>query len=271
MTRRPAVPLILLALGLAGCAARGGTPAAPPSGRDVLARMRRAYEGAWYTQLAFVQATTFFRENGARDTVTWFESLRGADQLRIDFRSPSEGRGVVYTADSMFAFRDHARIRATGDGNPFLPVIQGVYLQPVDVTVRQLAGHHIDAAQTYGTAWDGRPVWVVGAAAAEDTTSGQFWVDTERLVAVRMLVAAAPGQPLLDVRLKDYVRTGRGWLATTIEIMQGGQLRQLEEYTEWNSAIVLPAALFNRQRLIVEGHWALQPRTGPGWERRAAN
>lgn len=267
VARRHVTPALAI-LALAGCAARGAGNAAPTTGHDVLARMRRAYDGLWYGQLAFVQKTTMVREGGARDTATWYESLRGADQLRIDFRSPSEGRGVVYTADSMFAFRNGTLARSAAEGNPFLPVIQGVYLQPVEVTVRQLAAHHIDATKTCATAWDGHPVWVVGAASDSDTTSSQFWVDAEKLVAVRMLVAAQPGQPLLDVRLKDYVQVGRGWLATTIDIMQGGQTRQLEEYQEWSTRVFLPLALFNRQRLISEGHWALQPRDGPGWTRR---
>ncbi len=257
---------------MTGCAARAGLPPAPATGRQVLERMRRTYEGVWYTQLAFVQQTTFFREGGVQDTATWYESLRGADQLRIDFRSPAEGRGSVNTADSTFVFRNDTLVRATAGGNPFLPVIQGVYLQPVEVTVRQLAGHHIDASKAYATAWDGRPVWVVGASSGDDTTSAQFWVDTEKLVAVRMLArgggGGAPNQPLLDVRLKDYVAVGRAWLATTIDIRQGGRTVQFEEYTEWSTTTFLPLALFNRQRLITEGHWALQPRPDSAWTRR---
>jgi hypothetical protein len=270
MTKPAARSFVLLTITLlgAGCAARAGLPAPPATGRQVLERMRRAYEGVWYPQLAFVQKTTFFREGGVQDTMTWFESLRGADQLRIDVGNPTEGRGTVSTADSTFVFRNGTLTRATAGGNPFLPVIQGVYLQPVEVTIRQLAHHTIDAARSYATAWDGRPVWVVGASSADDTTAGQFWVDTERLVAVRMLVRAQPDQPLLDVRLRDYVPVGRAWLATTIDIMQGGRTVQYEEYTEWSTTTFLPLALFNRQRLITEGHWALQPRNAPAWERR---
>ena len=272
LSRRPStrVGLLVLTIALTGCAGRGGagSTAAPATGRVVLERMRRAYDGRWYTQLAFVQNTTFFREGGVQDTATWFESLRGADQLRIDFRSPTEGRGSVNTADSTFVFRNGTLARGVAGGNPFLPVIQGVYLQPVELTVRQLAGHHIDVSRTYATAWDGRPVWVVGAASGDDTTSGQFWVDSEKLVAVRMLGQPAPNQPLFDVRLRDYVAVGRAWLATTIDIMQGGRTVQSEEYTEWSTTTFLPLALSTRQRLSTEGHWALQPRPDSAWTRR---
>lgn len=259
-----------LALAFAACSSARPAQLSPASGRDVLERMHRMYEGRWYRTLAFVQMTTFVRPGGARDTSTWFESILGADQLRIDIGNPANGRGILFTADSTFRYRDGVVQRATAEGNPFLPVIQGVYLQPVDVTIRQLAHHHVDAAKSYVATWQGRQVWVVGASSADDTTSGQFWVEPERLVAVRMMLPTQPGQPGIDVHLKDYVPVGRAWLATTIDILQNGQPVQLEEYTAWTTGIQLPEALFNRQRLVTEGHWANQPRTTPLWTLRAA-
>ena len=50
-----------------------------------IARMNEAYRGHWYNTLTFGQKTTYVRPDGTRDTITWFESIKGADRLRIDF------------------------------------------------------------------------------------------------------------------------------------------------------------------------------------------
>lgn len=266
------ISTLALALTVAAAACSSGRPAtlSPASGRDVLERMHRMYEGRWYRTMAFVQRTTFIREGGVRDTSTWYESILGADQIRIDIGDPAAGRGLIFTAESTFAFRNGALTRAGNEGNPFLPVIQGVYLQPIDVTVRQLAHHHVDVSKVYATTWEGRPVYVVGAASADDTTSAQFWVEAERLIALRMIMPTAPGRPVTDIRLKDWVPIGRAWWSTTIDILQNGQPVQLEWYEAWSPSVPLPEVMFNRQRLISEGHWASQPRMPPAWTVRTA-
>jgi hypothetical protein len=61
---------------------------------------------------------------------TWFESLRHTDahgtQLRIDIGAPSLGNGMLYTADSAWVFRDGKLTTTRGQGNEFLPMIEGV-------------------------------------------------------------------------------------------------------------------------------------------------
>ncbi len=171
----------------------------PQDGRAVLERMHAKYDGHWYSSMAFVQKTTTVRPDGARDSATWYESLKGPSLLRIDIGSPAQGNGVIFTADSTWVFRNGALARAAAEGNPFLPVIMGVYLQPVDRTVRELAHHGVDVSKFYRGTWQEQPVFVVGASATADSTSPQFWVDPKRLVAVRMLLPASPGQPTMDI------------------------------------------------------------------------
>lgn len=246
-----------------------GRPSDSVDGRGVLGRMHAAYAGRWYQSLAFVQHTTFIRPDGTRDTVTWYESLKGPDLLRIDFGAPTAGRGGIFTAESSFVFRDGKLFRSGAEGNPFLPVLMGVYLQPVEQTVRGLAHHGIDVAKMHRAVWEGRPAFVVGAANAADSVMPQFWVDAERLVVVRMRVPPAPGAPPMDIRIDDYVPVGGGWLGTRIAISLNGAPRQLEEYTEWSTQAPIADALFDRQQWVTASHWAMGERTGSIWTGRS--
>jgi len=233
----------------------------PRDGRSVLERMHAAYAGKWYEKLAFVQRTTHPRPDGGRDTSTWYETFKGADQMRIDFGAPTAGRGVIFTAESTFVFRDGQLSRAAAEGNPFLPLVMGVYLEPVDVAAHGATHHGFDLAKVHRSTWEGRPVYVVGALADADTTSPQFWVD-ERMLVVRIRVPANPGDPPLDIRLDKYMAVGGGWLATRVAITRGGKPLQLEDYTEWSDRVAIADSLFSRKRWVTGGHWVGKPRTG---------
>ncbi len=234
----------------------------PADGRAVLDRMHTAYAGRWYRTLTFVQTTTIARADGSTIDQTWYESLRHAEggrtMLRIDQGALSAGNGVIYTADSAWIVRNGAQTAARADGNFFLPLIEGVYVQPVVQTVRELGGMKIDLTKVHGRNWESRPVWVVGAAAG-DTVAPQFWVDPERLVVVRVIVASAPGQPPLDVRLGGYQQVGRGWLATEITMLQGGKMRQREVYHDWKVDIPLDTRLFDPALWREATHWFKAP------------
>src|SRR2546426_5423342 len=100
-------------------------------------RMRAAYVGKWFKTVTFVQQTTQTR-NGVTDTSTWYEALKAPDRLRIDFGDPTNGNGVVYTADSLYVVRGGKITRTVAAGNPFLPSVEGVYAQPLETTLRQI-------------------------------------------------------------------------------------------------------------------------------------
>jgi len=234
-------------------------PAPPKTGADVLARMRAAYDGKWYHTLTFTQKTTIRRPDGTQAVETWYESLRHTPergvQLRIDRGEPAKGNGLLFTADSTWVVRNGALAATRGDGNEFLPLIEGVYVQPVERTVREVAAMKVDLSRVRADRWASRPVWVVGAAAG-DTTSPQLWVDAERNVLVRMILAGADGRPPLDVSLDGYVPAGRGWLATKVAISAGGVPMQTEEYSDWKADVPLAAGLFDPATWTSAPHWA---------------
>jgi hypothetical protein len=229
----------------------------PASGREVLQRMHDAYADKWYKTLTFKQQTTQWRPDGTQNVSGWLESLRYAPgvgtQLRIDIGDLAAGNGVLYTADSTWIVRAGKVTTTRPQGNEFLPLIEGVYLQPVDRTMRELAGTGIDFGKVGAASWEDRPVWIVGASSSADSAAAQFWVDVERNVVVRMILVPAPNTPVMDIHLGKYVPLEGGWLATRIEMYVGGKPRQFEEYSDWRAGMVLPDALFDPQRWTLGG------------------
>jgi hypothetical protein len=233
--------------------------AAPRTGTEVFERMRAAYAGKWYHTLTFVQKTTMHDKDGTTKHETWRESLRhsadGGTRLRIDFGDLAAGNGVIYTPDSMYAVRGGKVVAQRDHGNEFLPLIEGVYVQPAERTARELAGMKVDLGKVTSGTWQGRPAWIIGAAPG-DITVPQIWIDRDRLVLVRMLLRFAPAEPLMDVDLGSYVKAGGGWLATKVDMTVGGKPVQTEEYSDWKVGPDLPAALFEASQWSTAPHWA---------------
>ena len=238
--------------------AQGG--AAPRTGADVLEAMRSAYAGKWYHTLTFTQKTTLRGQDGIEREQTWYETLShtsAGTKLRIDVGDLSAGNGIIFTPDSSFRVRGGQLQSSTASGNEFLPLIEGVYVQPVARTVKELDQMKVDMSRVRTGTWEGKPVWVVGAASASDTTSPQFWVDTEQKLLRRMILSGGNGQPPLDVHLGGYERVANGaWLATKIEMFQNGVRRQAEEYSGWKVDVPVDPALFDVTKWSTAPHWA---------------
>jgi hypothetical protein len=224
-------------------------------GSAVLQRMHDRYAGKWYQSLTFVQTTVITRGEAKPDTATWWEALKGS-RLRIDLGAPTSGSGVISTPDTTYSMRDGALARTTAQGNPFIPLIMGVYLQPVAQTEKELRAFGFALERFYSTRWQGRRVSIIGAATAADTASAQFWVDEDRLVVVRVR-GALLGQSSADIRLAGYVELEQGWLATEVDIRLGG-VHQTEQYRDWRAGTELPDAFFTVAGWSTAPHWAVK-------------
>ncbi|HWC73909.1 MAG TPA: hypothetical protein VG454_08215 [Gemmatimonadales bacterium] len=237
---------------------QAATPAPPKDGTALLNQMRDAYNGRWFKTVTFVQQTIQTHPDGVTDTTTWYEALRAPDRLRIDFGDPKAGNGVIYTADSVYLVRAGKVARTAASGNPFLPLIEGVYTQPLETTVRQLQPFKFDLTKIRTATYENRPAYVVGTAFITDTTSPQFWIDQERLVLVRMVLPLNPAAPeqVTDIRLKDYRQVSGGWLAVLVEFIRNGQVIQKEQYSDWRGNVDLPADFFVAEKWAAVPHWA---------------
>jgi len=253
------MPRLLVATLVIGLALDAGAQTSPHGGAAVFQRMHDAYAGQWYHTLTFRQKTTQWRPDGEQRISQWYESLlyaepRGA-QLRIDMGDPSLGNGVLYTADSTYRIVNGNATASQAGGNEFLPLIEGVYVQPVARTLRELADTHVDFSRVANGTWEDRPVWIIGASAPSDSTVPQIWVDTARKVVVRMVLQPAPSAPVLDIHLGNYEPLGKGWLATKVEMYRQGKPLQFEEYTDWRADAELSPALFEPATWKTAPHW----------------
>ena len=232
----------------------------PADGKALLARMHDRYAGRWFRTLTFVQRTKQQRPDGTWQESTWYEAQRGP-RLRIDVGDPSAGNGALYTADSLYVIRAGKVVRTRAEGNPFLPLIVSVYLEPLDVTLAQLAPYKVDLSRIRVQDFEGKPTYVVGSTSPSDTTSPQIWVEKDRLIVTRFLMALfpTPDNHVQDVRLENNVPAGDGWLATRIRMLDQGKAIQTEEYSDWRVNVPLPATFFQAE------HWS----EGPHWARSA--
>jgi len=253
------VALLAAAAALPTARLTSQAPKTPANGAAVLEAMRAAYDGKWYHTLTFTQKTTFHRPEGPQEE-TWYETLShtgAGTKLRIDRGDLAAGNGMIYTPDSMFIVRGGKPAPPRGTGNEFLPLIEGVYVQPVAKTVAELAQMKVDMNRVIAGKWQGKPVWIVGASSAADTTSPQFWIDTDRKLLVRMMLVPNAAQPPLDVHLSGYEKVGKGaWLATKIRMSQGGKPLQDEEYTGWKVDVPVDPAMFDTAQWSTAPHWA---------------
>ena len=236
----------------------------PATGRDLLLAMRDAYGDRWFTSLTFTQKTTKRAADGTETIAIWYESLRytaakGAE-LRIDIGDPRAGNGVLYTADSSWRFAAGKLVTARAGGNALIPLIEGVYVQPVARTIAELGPTGVDPSRAVVNGrWHDRAVWIAGAASSADTTSPQFWVDVVNKAVVRAIFAPVPGAPVMDMRLERIVPVAGGWLATRCEFYVNGSLVQAEDYEGWRGNVTLAPELFDPATFSAAPHWAVRP------------
>jgi hypothetical protein len=242
---------VLLIVALAG--ALGQT--SDTAGVRVVRAMHDRYAGKWFRTMTFVQTTTRRTWSG-RDTIeTWYESAAVPSLLRIDFGRPGDGNGVLYTADSTIVMEHGAVKEARAGGNDLTTLLFDVYFNPVDRTVGALRAQGFDLGIMHEATWQGRPVWVVGAAEGDDR-SAQFWVDRERLIVLRQISSLGPHDThMLDARFNKYRPIGQSWIAPECELLFDGKRVQLEEYADIKADVPLSPALFDSKHWLTAPHW----------------
>ncbi len=235
-----AIGAVTLALGLAG--------PAPKDGRELIRAMHDRYAGAWYRTLSFTQHNTATDSLGRETHSTWREYASLPGTLRIDFLPADSGGGVVFRNDSEYVFARDTLARTIAFVHPLLVLGFDVYLRPVDTTLAKLERLGVDLSQLREDTWDGRPVYVVGAAAG-DARHTQFWVDKERLLFVRLLQPSRrDSTQVADTRFEDYRAVGAAWLSARVAFLFNGRRVWLEEYVDIRTGQPLEESLFDPRR-----------------------
>jgi hypothetical protein len=234
---------------LAAAPSPAGAIEPPKDGVELIGRMRERYLGKWYRTLTFVQKTTL--ADGKIET--WYEAVELPGKLRIDIAPLDRKNTLLFRNDSLYEFKGGKLAESRPMIHPLMVLGFDVYAQPVDATVRQLRALGFDLDKLHESTWQGRPAYVVGAAAG-DTLTRQFWIDKERLYFVRMV---EPGKQdpsaRVETRFDKYIPMGQGWLETEVRFLVNGETRMLEEYTEPKAGVELSPAIFDPRRWIPPG------------------
>jgi hypothetical protein len=240
----------LLCLAAIAAVGPSAAPADPPKdGVEVITRMRGRYLGKWYRTLTFVQKTTL--PDGKVET--WYEAAELPGRLRIDI-APLEGKNtILFRNDTLYDFKGGKLAETKKLIHPLMVLGFDVYAQPLDKTLTQLRELGFDLSMVHEREWQGRPAYVVGAAAGDSLTR-QFWIDQERLYFVRMV---EPGKKdptaKVETQFNKYIPMGQGWLETEVRFMVNGETKMLEEYTEPKANVKLDSSIFDPTRWVAPG------------------
>ena len=246
--------LSLAILGLPAIA-RAQPAATITTGEQVVAAMHDRYAATWYHTLTFVQKSTWLNADGSESrSETWYEALSMPARLRIDRGDQRAGNGSLYANDSAYTFVDGKLTNAAAQRNALLILGFDVYAQPASRSLTVLREEGFDLTKFHRDSWQGQAVYVVGAPAG-DTTSKQFWVDTDRLLFVRLLSPNAQRTRVQDIRFTNYVRRGGGWLAEQVQIWTGAARTFQEDYSDVRVDPVLDPALWDPRSWSTARPW----------------
>ena len=225
-------------------------PAAPQvaparaDGESVIRAMHDKYAKSWYRTLSFTQKTTRRTPADTMVIETWRERAMIPGYLRIDIERATGDQTIVFGGDSIFVWRGDSTLTRAASRNILMIIGFDVYRQPPETTLAVLAAEHYPMSPMREDTWEGRPVYVIGAAAG-DLRSHQLWIDKERLLFMR---AIEPDQrdstKILDMRFDNYVKVPAGWLSETVELYRDGKLFQREEYSDVRTNIPIDPKIF---------------------------
>ncbi|HEX9106171.1 MAG TPA: hypothetical protein VF832_03065, partial [Longimicrobiales bacterium] len=246
--RRTLPPVLLLcSLACAHSSAPLPSPAAAAApaqavgdAASLVQAMHDRWAGRWYHAVSFRQKTSRVLPNDSVSAETWLEWASLPGKLRIQMGDPAQGRGAIYSGDSTFVVRNGSVVRRAAGRNPLLILGFDVYTQPPERTLDLLRQEGIDLGRFHEDSWQGKPVWVVGAAAG-DLKSKQFWIEKDRLLFLRLLEPAPNDSTRTnDVRFASYAPLGNGWIAPLVEVWDGGKRVFWEEYSDMRADPPLP-------------------------------
>lgn len=250
-SRLRSLPQLGLVLALGACApgvrvaATDVGPLEPVTAHQLVARMHDDWAGRWYRSLEVRQVNTTYTRSGEHSS-EWIERQLVPGLLRIDFVAPqANGSGLLYRGDSVYAFDAGKQTSATRQPQPLQLLTADVYALGEDTTVAALETLGVDLGQFRADRWQERPVYVVGAAAGDSTTT-QFWVDAERMLLLRLLWAQPAGERTIvtDYHV-SYQDVGGFPVPQEIVIHRNGRPYLRERYAEVRPNAPLEPSLFD--------------------------
>ena len=255
---RPVVSVVTLATCLTlavGCGGRRSTPPAPAAvpaapvikdGQSLVAAMRQKYGTQWFKTLAFTQNNTLYSQRGGQTTSQWRQQISVPGKLRIDYLPLTQRSGVLFDGSRVHTFDNGRAIDAQPGVNAALLVSADLYVLPLERSTKLLDSLGFDLTKLRRDTWEGQPAFVVGAAAGDSTTS-QFWIDSDRLAALRMVQKERRGTRdiVTDIRFGKFAEFGGIPIATEVLQYRDGRLVFREQRVDIRVNDPIPDATFD--------------------------
>lgn len=218
------------------------------SGEDLITAMYKKYEGKWYRTLTFIQNTITHKPDGTKTSEIWYEAMSVPGKLRIDIEPLDKGNGILFADGKLFSIRDGKAAAGRPFVHPLMTLGFDVYHQPVATTIEQVKGFGIDLSVIHKEKWQGRDVYVVGAAKG-DLTKPQVWVDKKNLYFVRLIQLVGRDKKIVqETQFNKYFKSGGGWVAPEVLFFSDGKPTTTEEYTEVRTGMSLDTELWNPEK-----------------------
>lgn len=162
---------------------------------------------------------------------------------------PSSRRsGVVRDRERLAVFESGRRVASSSRIDVAQLLAYDVFAQRIDSTIQWLDLARVRLGVARRDRWEGRDVWVVGAAEG-DAISTQFWVDEDRWRVLRV-IQRDPRRPteILDVRYREFENVMRVPVPTLIDIYRNGRHAQTHTISDIIANPKLPSRVFDLQR-----------------------
>jgi len=223
-------------------------------GEDLLRAMHDRYKNSWYQTVTFKQKSTTYKPDGSSSAETWYEAASIPGKLRIDIGSPAAGNGYLFVDGDLSVIKDNKVTDTRHSVNMLLVLGFDVYRQDPEITAKIVKEEGYDLSKIREDTWDGKPVYVVGAAKG-DLKSKQFWVEKNTLLFVRDIEPARKdAEKIEDIRFIHYEPLAGAWIAAGVEVYSEGRKVFSEDYTEIRANVKLDPETFDPQKFATT-HW----------------
>ena len=225
--------------------------------------MRQKYSAQWYKTLSFTQNNTLYSARGGATNSQWREHIVGAGTPahRLPAALAAERRPVRRIACAHV--RQRSRDRRAGRASTRSCSSRRTCTRiPLERSTQLLDSLGFDLTKLRRDTWEGQSAYVVGAAAGDSTTS-QFWIDAEKLVALRVVQKERRGTRdiVTDVRFGKFADFGGVPIATEVTQYRDGRLVFREQYVDVRVNDPIPDATFDPTKWV-----AAQPKSTPAAE-----
>jgi hypothetical protein len=158
---------------------------------------------------------------------------------------------VLFDGSRVHTFDNGRAIDAQPGVSVQLLLMADVYALPLERATQLLDSLGFDLSKLRRDAWDAQPAYVVGAAAGDSTTS-QFWVDSVKLVTVRVVQKERRGTRdiVTDVRFGKFTDFAGIPIATEVMQYRDGRLVFKEQYVELRVNDAIPDATFDPTKWV---------------------